>query len=163
MKLAGRDELVPVTRAAARSLLYAPVVGQFRESRREPVLFGDAFTLRHVCRAGFCRPRHAVGLYPPGGTLAVRPRPETWSRVASMMTQGFAPRPTVCASAACAAGPWRGPAAPRSCQVSSAIWPRAEAPSGSPLERRPPEGLTGSRDAISPPPSRTQRPPPPSA
>src|SRR5438067_8865093 len=90
-------------------------------------------------------------LVPPRGALNQRVR---------MTTQAFAPRPTVCASATRAPGTWRGPAAPRSCQVSSTIWPRAEAPSGSPLARRPPEGLTGSRDAISPPPSRTPRPPP---
>src|SRR5438128_1371747 len=29
--------------------------------RRGPVLPGDALTLQQVCRAGFCRPRHAVG------------------------------------------------------------------------------------------------------
>src|SRR5438552_14817330 len=29
--------------------------------RRGPVLSGDALTLQQVCRAGFCRPRHAVG------------------------------------------------------------------------------------------------------
>src|SRR5439155_22065400 len=38
-------------------------------------------TFRKVCRAGFCRPRHAAGPIPPGTTLAVPPRPETLSRV----------------------------------------------------------------------------------
>src|SRR5213078_4598322 len=39
-----------------------------------------ALALRKVCRAGFAA-RHAVGPVYPGGTLAVRPRPETESRV----------------------------------------------------------------------------------
>src|SRR5438067_517567 len=48
------------------------------------VAYHDALTLRKVCRAGFCRPRHALRPYAPGATLAVRPRPETRSRVGSM-------------------------------------------------------------------------------
>src|SRR5213596_2859824 len=39
----------------------------------------DALTLREVCRAGFCRPRHAVGLV-HRAAFSLFPRPETWSR-----------------------------------------------------------------------------------
>src|SRR5579885_1524431 len=76
-------------------------------------------------------------------------------------THALAPRPTVCPRATRAPSTWRASALPRSCQVSSTICPRAEAPSGSPFERSPPLGLTGSREPIVPPPLRTHSPPPP--
>src|SRR6202012_1827898 len=51
------------------------------------------------------------------------------------------PSPRLCCNATRAPSTWRGPACPRSCQTSSAHWARPVAPSGWPLDSRPPEGL----------------------
>src|SRR5206468_3981594 len=61
----------------------------WRLPRRGHVVSGHALALRKVCRAGFCRPRHAVSPVHPGATLAVGPRPETESRVGLNLARGF--------------------------------------------------------------------------
>ena len=66
----------------------------------------------------------------------------------STVTQALAPRPMTWASATWAPSTWRTPAVPRSCRTSSTTWPSAEAPSGSPFDSSPPDGLMGSRPPI---------------
>ena len=74
-----------------------------------------------------------------------RPGRRRPSQRVRITTPAFAPRPTVCDSAVRAPSTWRAPHSPRSWRTSSTTWPSADAPSGSPLESRPPLGLTGRR------------------
>ena len=58
------------------------------------------------------------------------------------------PRPMLCWSATFAPSTWRLSAVPRSCQVSSEHCARPVAPSGWPLEIRPPDGFTTGPAAV---------------
>src|SRR5262249_60588971 len=75
-----------------------------------------------------------------------RRRGETTQEVRSglryMVTTAAPPRPRLCCSATFAPSTWRFSARPRSCQLSSAHCARPVAPSGCPLEMRPPDGFT---------------------
>src|SRR5207244_12086060 len=73
------DGAKAVPRPAKAGAANVETLGSHHAPRCGHVVSSQALTLLNVCRAG--RPRHAVGPLPAGGTLAVRPRPETKSRV----------------------------------------------------------------------------------
>ena len=79
------------------------------------------------------------------------------------VTTAAPPRPMLCCSATFAPSTCRASASPRSCQVSSAHCARPVAPSGWPLEIRPPDGLTTQRPPYVVSPLSTSLPPSPSA
>src|SRR5690606_32440757 len=69
------------------------------------------------------------------------PPAQPWGACSSVITTA-PPRPRLCCSASEAPSTCRAPARPRSCQLSSVTWAMPVAPSGCPLEIRPPDGLT---------------------
>src|SRR5437773_3435350 len=73
-----RAQAVPRPAKPARQTLKSWAACVRRTADASP--HSDAVTLRKVCRAGFCRPRHAVGPV-HRAPLSLSPRPETESRV----------------------------------------------------------------------------------